>query len=176
VVVAEFMLDAFVFRGIATKQTNRLDYLKTSAKGMPLLWKVLWADGLRRFLSIAVVVLGSYGTSWLRGTNFPSVEQGKEIFAYTVMVWGCVELGLVCMRHCMNQYAHLLVVYGMDILVILLGFLLGKWQVRLWQLLLLAVAAFGIAYFARKRIMKKARDSYYDESMEKMLPANKIRL
>jgi hypothetical protein len=160
IVGAEYMLDAFVFGGIASKETNRLEYLKTSVKGIPLLQKVLIADGVRRFCSVALIVVGPFAATTADILSL-------QIVAYILIIYCILELGLIILRLFINIQISLIGSYVGVIFAMIAGFTYSLWQIRIWHLLLLAVLGFGIAWLGRKIIIKKGRDSYYDEPMEK---------
>jgi hypothetical protein len=185
IVGVEYMLDAFVFGGIASKETNRLEYLKTSVRGIPLLRKALITDGVRRFCSVSLIVVVGFAAVTLslrEMQDFYGIYVTEEvtemeteaadilplqIVAYILVIYCIVELGLIILRFFINIYVSLLGSYIGVILAMTAGLTYSMWSVKLWHLLLLAVLGFGIAWLGRKIIMKKARDSYYDESMEK---------
>ena len=51
-VVAELLLDGFVYGGLLAKDSNKLEYLKTSYRGISVLKKSLYVDKLRRLLTL----------------------------------------------------------------------------------------------------------------------------
>lgn len=167
VVGVEYMLDGFVFAGIASKHTNRLEYLKTSIKGMPVLKRALIADGVRRFCSITVIMLALC----------PMICKEKELsgrqvllhmIAYILFVDLLLEAGFIVSRFFTNVMVIFVCIYLEWIIVLIAGFNIFWVPVRIWQVVLLAAGCIAVVVAGRKLILKRARDSYYDNRMEKM--------
>lgn len=60
VLVAEIVSDFFIYGGITSKDTGRLEYLKTSTKVKAVLTKSLIVDAARRFFSIGCILTGTF--------------------------------------------------------------------------------------------------------------------
>lgn len=172
IVGVEYMLDGYVFAGIASKDTNRLEYLKTSVKGIPLLKKVLIADAVRRFCSITVILLGVYSLSAVAspvaGVYKNSNNAFLQVVAYILLIWLLLEIGLIILRFFINVNVILLAIYILCALVFVLGLCIAGCNIYIWQVLLLAVSCVGVVAAGRKLILKKAKESYYDIGMEEM--------
>lgn len=159
IVLYELLLDTFVYGGILSKDTNKLEYLRTSPKGLEILRKSLVTDKLRRFLMTAVLLSLIYGIS----------NGNLSLFQFVSILFAAVtamELGLlICRRVTVITLAMLialltnLLVTG---LVIPIMYLPGGFVV-LYAGLLAAVEI-----FSNRHIMKKAKKGYYDEQLEKM--------
>lgn len=167
IIGVEYMLDGFVFAGIASKQTNRLEYLKTSIKGIPMLKRALIVDGIRRFCSITVIMMALY----------PMICKEKEqegtqgllhLIAYLLFVYLLLEAGLIVLRFFTNVLVTLVCIYIEWAIVFLAGANIFWFTVQIWHVLLLAAGCIAVAVAGRKLILKRARDSYYDNRMEKM--------
>ena len=60
VLTTEITVDFFFFGGIASKDTNRLEYMKTSAEVKNVWRKGLIVDAVRRFVTIAGILTGTF--------------------------------------------------------------------------------------------------------------------
>lgn len=153
---AELYFDILVFGGIASKDTNKLEYLKTSVKGMNILCKSIVADGIRRFLSTAVILIGIYV---IADMNIAPVELAVCMLATLFLT----EAGLVLIRgfSSMSVMIATAVIGGMTITVLLIA----VWESAAPILGSGLFIALYVTVFILGRIfvMKKARGSYYDE-------------
>lgn len=159
-IFAELILDVSTFGGILRKDTDKLDYLKLSHRGMKILEKSLWADRIRRLIT-AVILLSAAYIICHEGMN--PVKLVNSILATGVVL----ELGLMITRHFDTPGAVGLI----------------AWLVYIVGPLLVAVAAVAPGYclvgflavyaavliWSNTYIMKKAGRVYYDgESEEKL--------
>ena len=157
IIALELCMDYFVFGGIAAKDTNKLEYLKTSVKGIEVLRKSLIGDGIRRFFSINLIV---YGLKYLYGYRFSSGQLFTLALGYFVLS----EAALIITRH----FSSLLLVSVIAVTISLLApwgtaWLLSKTMNTLLAGIILGILAVGTATRGRILIMRKARGSYYDE-------------
>lgn len=150
---AELILDIFVFGGILNKETNKLEYLKTSHRGIPVLRKALQADKVRRVLMIHLILavfylLGAENMSYL------------SLISFTFATAAVTELILVLSRH-ITQMNWLMLVIMLASLVELgvgvLALILPPVCVILFVVLYV-----GIFLFSEKIVMKRMEESYYD--------------
>ena len=103
IILYELLIDTFVYGGILSKDTNKLEYLKTSSRGMEILHKSLVIDKVRRFLMTAVLLSIIYCIS--NGNLTPL--QFVSILLATV---AARELGLlICRRVTVITLAMLIV-------------------------------------------------------------------
>lgn len=161
IVAVEMMLDTYMFFGIAAKDTNRLEYLKTSVKGLLLLKKALTADMVRRLLSTALILAGVY----LAIAN-NSVKKGSSMTLQCLvcLVITCllIELGFLLTRLFMNVWLNLAVVYILGGIASVANIYIGSWEGLVLPFVLAAVLYVIIAVAGRILILKRARESYYD--------------
>lgn len=92
IISLEMYMDYFIFGGIASKDTNKLEYLKTSIRGMEILKKSLIGDAVRRFLSISLIV---YGLKYTSEVTYSGVQAMTLVLCYFVLS----ELLLFITRH-----------------------------------------------------------------------------
>lgn len=154
IITLEIFADYLIFGGISAKDTNKLDYLKTSPRGMSCLQKALLSDGVRRLLSMFFIV----GGSCLLSKPFYSPA---DIIALTFAFFSFVELGLMITR----RYPMI----GVSIITISVIYtflpastVLIKHAPTVLKLFLPLCIGIGAAIIARRSILKKARNSYYD--------------
>lgn len=161
VVVAELVMDMFLFKGIGSKDTNQLEYLKTSVKGLSVLKKSLVFDGVRRFLSFIVIFMGVYAVIE-KDDRFGVAFTVWMVCSYAVDMFFATEVALFITRSFAGMVVDFIVIYLFCALVGLGLFLIQS----VWVTVLLGVAGVAVAVLSRNRIMKKARESYYDERIE----------
>lgn len=161
VVVAELVMDMFLFKGIGSKDTNRLEYLKTSVKGLPVLKKSLMFDEMRRMLSFIVIFMGVYAVIE-KDEQFGVSFTVWLVCSYAVDMFFATEVALLITRFFSSMVVDFIVIY---LFCAFAGFGLFLIQ-SVWVTVLLAVAGVAVAVLSRKQIMKKARESYYDERVE----------
>lgn len=154
IVMGELLLDTVVFEGIASKDTNKLEYLKTSVRGMRILRNSVIADAVRRAVT-TVVILGML--LLFRVTEF------AELMLVVLVTLGCTELGLMVTRSITFIMGKFLAVY--------LGTVLSMWSLRF----LLSGSNIGgtlciaggfyltVTAVGRIFIMRRARGSFYDK-------------
>lgn len=161
--VGEVVWGLLIFGGVAAKDTNKLEYLKTSAKGMSILKTALAADVVRRFLWVTLI-------QWV--PLFIIHEKADEnVWMANAMVLLFAEMGCLLVRKGCSMAVFLAVmVGGTTFLSPLLG--LSTWIVHLlWPIVLCYVLAVVVVIYNIKMVMKKARDSFYDDRNEKMSEA-----
>lgn len=158
IVLVEYALDYFVFGGIASKNTNRLEYLKTSVRGVPLLKKVLVTDACRRFLSTAVILFGTYFVLT------PAYRlNGRQTFICVLLTFLLVEAGFMISRFFIHMGVNLLVLTIINSLVFIVAVGLVECNVRIWTIFALMFAAAGVAVMGRRLIIHRVRRSFYDK-------------
>lgn len=159
IVTVELFFDMMIFGGIGAKDTNKLEYIKTSAKGMKIMEKSLIGDGIRRVLSVSLIMIVM--------SLLPTASQEQlaldipVVFRGIVGVLLVIELGLLVVR-LVSSVTVLMVVnttlsmFSM-VLVSLIAFN-GGMMMGIISVLLCLLAMVG----ERALIMRRARKSYYD--------------
>lgn len=160
VFLGELAWGYLIFGGIAAKDTNKLEYIKTSAKGLHILKKAMVVDAIRRVIWITVI-------QWL--PLFVAMEKPDEsIWMANAMVILCAELGCLFVRKSSSTVLFFVVaVGGTTILPFLSGLamIIDHW---VWPIILCYVLAVVVMVLNSKMVMKKARDSFYDDRNKKM--------
>lgn len=160
-ILVELFSDTFIFGGIADKNTNKLEYLKTSTKGMPCLRKALVTDAARRLISLGIIV----GCCSLSAHPFYDLADASAIL---LMLFSFIETGLIITRHFPTLSVTFIVI---SVISFLMPASLSWIQLASPQLKLLLPTLTGITatVLGRWLILKKARNSYYDNRNEKSL-------
>lgn len=154
IVSVELFVDYGVYGGILTKDTNKLEYLKTSARGITLLRKSLLVDKVRRFFTIAVIL----------GVSFAAYHEGANLWQFLGVAFctlTIIEAVLLLIRSMtMLNWIMFVVMITSLIGTILVAFSF-YWAplFLLWVVLYVVTLAVGKKYF-----LKKIRASYYDEA------------
>ncbi len=149
----ELIVDHDIYGGIANRDTNKLEYLKTCCNGMNLLFYSIIVDAIRRFLSISIIITLLYS----------QYVSAIALFTVIFSTLFLVELGLIICRFTqMIQIAFaitsLLQLFVIWLIVLIIRNLLPMWAPILCLFLWLSITCLG-----RYIIMKTARASYYDK-------------
>lgn len=173
--MAEIISDSWVFGGIQTKESVKMDYLKTSARGKNILRNALIMDMVRRFLSVAgilgigrlIIWLGSRTGEEKPGAMFLFEDSGDGgslgIFLYLlVLCYFISALGTFLSRYGSLIWINAMVAYVVSALEGLCLFLPGLWQHAFAYALLFAVLGILVSVLAVRTAMKKMEGSYYD--------------
>lgn len=155
IVPAELVLDSLIFGGISSKDTNKLEYLKTSVKGMTVLKKSIIADAVRRVLTVAMILVVVYAGN---RTELSTAQAAMCILLSFLLS----ELMLQVTRHFPSM---IVMVAGMCVASSLNMLVLGAVctiDVPVWGSCLAAVLCIVVAAAGRAMIMRNARKSYYD--------------
>ena len=165
IIVFEFLLDYFAFGGIASKDTGRLEYLKTSVKGEEILKKGLIADVVRRFLSIAVILSGEFVVTNIAFGSSEEDHYGTgQILLAILLMFVLSEIGL-----CITRMFELI---GVDILVMqviyaayifLYSMVVGRMQGAFIPLIVVLAVLSGLVLWLHFRLVfRRVRKSYQD--------------
>lgn len=158
-IMAELFFGYFIFGGVASKDSNKLEYLKTSVKGMPVLNRAVIVDALRRVLWIFVMQLVPL---WLCNET-----PGAGVWAANAMVLLCVEAGLMIVRRTSSFNVFIVV---LAIAWTVAGAFMGVgmfFRDYWWVIGLFYCAVVALIICSIRMVMRKARDSYYDDRSEK---------
>lgn len=165
-IMAEVLSDNWYLGGIQEKNSAKIDYLKTSAKGMRIMKNALIMDLVRRFVYLVVIA----GASWLFTvlcTAGEGVRTGiglKEILFAVLLVYTLSVLGVFLCRFFSYLWVNMLAAYVEAIagLVIFLVASAGFLPVMLANIALVILGV-GLSILAVKIAMLKVEGSYYDK-------------
>ncbi len=169
----EIISDNGLFGGIQTKDSLRLEFLKTSGRGMDVLKSALRMDLLRKFLSaLGILALcrlaaGLAGRWTAKGAGAPEgmvSASGMGILLYFVLLSYFVStLGTFLSRFGDMLWINLLVGYGAMFFTAFGLILLNLADYILVIDILLAILGMGISALAVRVAMKRVERSYYDK-------------
>lgn len=152
IVTVELFFDLLVFGGIAAKDTNKLEYLKTSAKGLGILQRSIIGDGLRRLFSVTVIMMAY---CLIDSAKFTPLRQIMCVFSALFLV----ELGLIVGR----SFSYMGVVMAASVF---LGMLATPLTIIVLSDVIAGIICLvlyvTVLMSGRVLIMRKARKSYYD--------------
>lgn len=161
--VAEVMLDNWVFGGIAVKGSGSLDYMKASPKGIQLMRTALRTDLIRMFAESAGVVFlsraawtvaGNLGGLWnLRGIVMILAMTACQYFFTVVMLLVTRHFG----NWAVSMVAVWLVSWTMAPMFILIR------QSSYVMLAVLTVLSVAVSVFSQWKIMRRVEESFYDK-------------
>lgn len=164
--MAEIISDVWLFGGIQTKDSLRLEYLKASGHGREIIRTALEMDLLRKLLSgIGILALFSLVLAVGKG-ELPEAAgvQGFGILVYLALLSYLVStLGTFLSRYGSLLWINMVVGYGAMILALLGIFLLGLAEYILIIDILFAIFGFLMSVVAVKAAMERVERSYYDE-------------
>lgn len=165
IVMVEILADTWMFGGIQGKAAARIDFLKTSPKGMELLQKALIMDLVRRFLSLSLIMAAwvltkSWGVDVFGGD---AVKGLGVILALILSSYTVTVLCIILARFATMFWQSVLVGYvGVIIESVCVGFLIALGHPYVWSLAYAALAV-GSSILAVKIVMRKVRRGYYDD-------------
>ncbi len=162
--MAELFWEYFLFGGMNARNTNKLEYLKTSEKGLHVLKAGVIAGTIRRGITVALILWLPW---WISGEQASVIiliayvwillmaELGNWVVRQitSFLAWVCVaSIGTIVLESAMNIAKSFQQYRGLLFLYFAVGILLMVYNVFL--------------------VMKKARESYYDIRTEKELEAD----
>lgn len=165
-IMAEIMADSWFLGGIQEKGSEKIDYLKTSPRGMKVMKSVLVMDLVRRLLFHG----GILGVSWLimrlLGTTAMAAKLAGfgELLLAVALTYTLSALGIFITRFTSYIWVNMLCGYVGAIagLIILLVCALMPVPAALPDIAL-AVLGVGISVLTVKIAMLKVEGSYYDK-------------
>lgn len=169
--IVEIVSDNWLFGGIQTKDSMRLEYLKTSGRGMDILRAALWMDLLRKFLAaLGIMALCRLAGTWMamaEGTDYGSdiMDWGLEagvLLYFTLLSYFVSTLGTFLSRFGDMLWMNLLVGYG-AVFVMLFGLaLLNLADIIFIIDIICAVFGILISAVTVRAATKRVERSYYD--------------
>lgn len=165
-ILAEVMADNWFLGGIQEKGSEKIDYLKTSSRGMEIMKSVLVMDLMRRLL----FHVGILGVSWVITQIFgATIEAAKlaglgKVLLAVALTYTLSVLGIFIARFTSYLWVNLLCGYIGSIagLAILLVCISMPVSVVLPDIGLVVLGG-GISFLMVKIAMLKVEGSYYDK-------------
>lgn len=157
--MAEIFFDTWLFGGIQSKDAEKLDYLKTSPRGMQMMRDALCLDIVRRFLSTVAI----FGICYLIGGE-AVLSVGPTILIYHALVTYTISvLGVFIARFECNMWINMVIGYVGLIVAVLSLSMAGLFGYVLVWVISYAVLAVLVSILAVKVAVKKVEGSYYDK-------------
>lgn len=161
---AEIMLDYWVFGGIATKGGTQLEYLKSSARGMEVMETGLWVNTIRQVITLGLIFLIGAVIFLAKGREM--AMSAMWVARYIDMfLLGCfiIITALVIVRFFDGLYINFVVSCFAFFPVAGLIYLVAK---NAYVMLpVLGILTVLVAIVGNHVIMKRIKESYYDETI-----------
>lgn len=165
-IMVEIMADNWFLGGIQEKGSEKIDYLKTSSRGMEIMKNVLVMDLIRRFCSMGVIL----GVSWLITRIFGTTYEATKLAGFgglllaIFLTYTLSVLGIFIARFTSYLWVNLLCGYigsiaGLVILLVCTSMLIPM----VLPDIVLVVLGVGISVLIVKIAMLKVEGSYYDK-------------
>lgn len=181
-VMAEVLSDSWLFGGIQAKDSEKIDYLKSSGRGMGVMGNALAADLARKLLTALAVVSASYffigkakgGLEGMPGSVVDFISAGETaqeigFLGYLVLLsYSGSAFGTFLSRYGSSIPGNMMVGCVAMILAGMAGMyvptLIGYPSDSIFLLGLPAAAAgAGVSVLAARAAMKKVKGGYYDD-------------
>ena len=167
VIGAEVLADYLFLGGIQEKGSEKLDYLKTSPRGMRVMRSVLIVDQVRRIIYCALLFGLAQGMSLLLGLRESVAElMNLPTFVFAVLLtYDLSLLGIFVSRFSSLLWLNLLCAYVGMVIGIVVFLAVGMGAPVLAAPLCIALGIFGIGFsvLGVKIPMLKVEGSYYDK-------------
>ncbi len=165
-IMAEVMSDNWYLGGIQEKNSQKIDYLKTSARGRQIMKSALIMDLVRRLVFLVVIA----GVSWLFTIIFTAGEGVRakpglwEVLLVALLVYTLSLLGIFLCRFFSYLWVNLLAAYvGAIVGVVIFLIAAGGFLPVLLMDAVLGILGAGLSVLAVKTAMLKVEGSYYDK-------------
>lgn len=180
IVTVEYLLDTYMFHGVGAKDYKALEYVKSSGRGVHLLQQALLFDGIRRLFTTSVIMASLYWITKMaceKDAGETILEINGQVVSHPsawiyvqsgVIVMLSVEVGMLITRRSKNILVNLLILYLMSAIACILAMAIMEFASAVSvgvTGILLAI----IMVISRKVLVKKVRESFYDEGYKKML-------
>lgn len=174
-IITEVVLDSWLFGGMQARHFDKMDYLKTSNRGMGVLQSALCMDLLRKFLAVLGILAvcnaamgflsdapglsAMYGSGGVGGAG----SEAEILLYYALVAYFFSALGTFLSRYGSLLWLNVAIGYLAAILALFCLILLpGLLQYIFLCNLLFAFFGAGVSFAAVWAAMKKMEGSYYD--------------
>lgn len=180
IITIEYLLDTYMFHGMGAKDYRALEYVKSSGKGIHLLQQAFLMDGIRRILTTGWIMIGLYWTTKLmfeRNAGEIVLEINGKVVSHPPIVsyLQCgviavlfVELGMLITRRTKNVLVNILVLYVMSAIAGALAMVSAEYA-SVCSVGFSAILLVVIMVVSRKILVRKVRESFYDEGYKELL-------
>ena len=157
IISIEVFVDYNVFSGFAKRDTNRLEYMKTSVKCIMLVKKGIIADAVKRYIYITIIVVLS---SFIINVDI------KNTICILVVTY-CISTVTIFIERFFSNFAfnYFLVYIALIIYSILIFGLLNTMQFQTIIVLsiIMTILSFIFTCFSIWFLVKRMEEAYYDE-------------
>lgn len=164
-IMIEAVADYWYLGGIQDKDVEKIDYLKTSPRGMDVMRNALRFDLVRRLLAAAAVLGVSELVGWV-GRERNVLGGGGIWLLLTLICYTLSVTATLIARFNSYLWINYLTGYVGMIIALIFYFILCVWTARELMIILTVVflaLAVGISFLAVRVAMKKVEGSYYDK-------------
>jgi hypothetical protein len=164
-IMIDVIADYWVFGGICSKYSEKLDYIKSSQRGDEFLKKGMRLDRARSFLELAVIFAMTAAIRVAAGTPYGFSDGFLMDATAALTAYTTATLAYNASRYVETLQLLLVVAYAGAILGLLLCigcYFLAVQVPILILVLLLAVAAVLVSFFTEKHMMYRLKKSYWD--------------
>lgn len=157
--IVEIVADTWMFGGIQGKDAEKIDFLKTSPKGMGLLRNALVMDLVRRFCSLAGIVAVCVLLNLALGVDMFGDDPTRRMGVILALILSSYTVSVLCTifaRFGTMFWQSILACYlGFFLESVCVGFLIVSGHPHVWSFVY-AVLAVGVSILAVKVVMKFA--------------------
>lgn len=172
--MAETLSDSWLFGGLQTKDTEKLDCLKASGNGRRVLRDALIMDLIRKFLSILIMmgicltgigVIRQIAGDGAVSAGIPEINsENMWIFIELISLsYFCSVLGTFLSRYGSLPWVSMMVGYGMMLLEVGCIMLAGAWGNGMIPTLLFTVLGILVSVLTVRAGISKLDQSFYDK-------------
>lgn len=161
-IVAEILSDHWFLGGIQEKNAEKLDYLKTSSRGMEVMKSALILDLVRRFLEILGILGLCCLSACFLGKHVPEIVSGLVL--PVLEIYGLSVSGVIISR----LGSYLQINLGVSYVAAIVGVIC--WLLAVTNALPVTLLCFAMAFLsiaasvlAVKIAMKRVKEGYYDK-------------
>ena len=159
----ELLFDYFVFGGIASKEKDRLEYLKTSVEGKDVLRKGLFMDAIRRFISAFVILCGAYFSGTCIGKDQGDGEFGlRQIFVTVLLIFLLQEIAFCITRIFEQIWVRILVIQVIVTPFMMLYFTIMDLFFFIPEMIVLVILSAAFLWLHIKQVFRRWKLSYQD--------------
>lgn len=168
---AECFLDTFIFGGFAAGRYHRMEWLKTSVRGMNLVKKGLIFDGFRRFLSVVLIMAATCLLARADYGEKAGSLQIKFVIAETAVFCVITTLVLFVIRFVDSRSVQLMTIFVTVNIPVYIYVWICMAGVEIHETITAVVG--GVIYVAAVIIqiillINRTKEGYYDERTKKL--------
>ncbi len=166
IIMVEILADTWMFGGIQGKDAAKMDFLKTSSKGMKLLRNALVMDLVRKLLYLSAVMVICLLVHIAQGTEMFGSSLAKGLGVILSLILSSYTVSVLCTlfsRFGTMFWESMIAGYlGLLVESLCESFLAALGHPLVWCCVY-AVLALGVSVLAVKVAMKRVRGGYYDK-------------